>query len=89
MLLVNTDDPIREAVQANYFSDVHKLYCAVMRKMMKILLFDDRVINDLIVLDPTKRDELTYAPTVRLAERFDPFVDQKVTISRLLVYGRH
>ena len=38
----------------------------------------DRVINDLVVLDPIKRGELAYAQIVHLAERFPPPVDQEV-----------
>jgi len=47
--------------------------------MVKIFSFDDRVINDLVLLDPNKRDELTYAPIVRLTERVGPLVDKEVT----------
>jgi len=77
-LLTNTDEAIEEVVQANFFSDFRKFYCAVVQKNMKILPFDDRVINNLVVMDPTKRDELTWAPIVRLIERFVLVADQEV-----------
>ena len=41
-LLANTDDPVEEAVQANFFSDVRRFYCAVVRKMMKIFDEEDK-----------------------------------------------
>jgi len=37
-LLTNTDEPIEEAVQANLFSDIHKFYCAVVWKIIVVLL---------------------------------------------------
>ena len=74
-LLVNSDNCIEEAMQVNIFSDIRTSYCAVIPEMVKIFLFDGRVINDLVVLDSIKRNELTCAPIVRLAERVAPLVD--------------
>ena len=65
----NTDDRIEDAVQANFFIDVGKFFCAVVREMVKIFRFNDRVINALVALDLIKRAQLTYVPIVRLAER--------------------
>ena len=77
-LLTNTEDAIDDCVKATFFRDVRSFYCAVVRKMMKIFPFDDTVLADMIVLDPAKRVDLTYAPIVRLAARFTPLIDQEV-----------
>ena len=55
-----------------------EFYCAVVQKTVKLFPFDDRVINDLVMLDPNKRDELMHTPIVRLAECFAHLVDQEV-----------
>jgi len=61
-------------VNENFVSDACKFYSAVVQEIVNIFPFDDRVINYLVVLDPTKCDELMYAPSVRLAELFVPLV---------------
>ena len=45
-LLANTDNTFQKGVQVNFFGDVRKFYCAVVRKMVKLFPFDDRVINE-------------------------------------------
>jgi len=55
-------------------------------QLVKVFPFDDRVVNDLVVLDSTKRDKLTYDLIVRLAERFAPLVDQYVLIEEFAYY---
>ncbi|RXN01638.1 Calcium-dependent secretion activator 2, partial [Acipenser ruthenus] len=52
-------------------------YFAVVKKMLQKLSFDDKVLNDLVVLDPARRNELTCEPIVRLAVRFTPSFDSE------------
>ena len=69
------DDEVAPAVQAAFISDVRAFYCAVVRKMVAKFPFDDPVWRDLGVLNAAARENLTYAPIVRLAARFAPDVN--------------
>jgi len=55
-------------------------------KRTSLVMLCRKVINDLIVLNRTKRDELMYAPIVRPAERFSPFVDQALIKEEFAYY---
>ena len=46
--------------------------------MTKKISFNQRVITDLVVLNPTKRYQLTCIARFRLADRFAALVDQEV-----------
>ena len=39
------------------------LYCVVVKKMITIFPFDDKVLADLVVLEPVWKMDLTYAPS--------------------------
>ena len=43
--------------------DVRAFYSAVVKKMIAIFPFDDKVLADLVVLDPVRKMDLTYAPS--------------------------
>ena len=46
-----------------FVRDVRAFYSAVVKKMIAIFPFDDKVLADLVVLDPARKVDLTYAPS--------------------------
>ncbi|KAK6482627.1 hypothetical protein HHUSO_G15682 [Huso huso] len=68
---------VNRATRTKFFREGRGFYCAVVKKMLQKLSFDDKVLNDLVVLDPARRNELTCEPIVRLAVRFTPSFDSE------------
>ncbi|KAL5009425.1 hypothetical protein ScPMuIL_003357 [Solemya velum] len=57
--------------------NVRSFYCAVVGKMLKKFPWDDGVLRDLTVLDPTRRAYLDHTKIVSLANKFSPMVNQE------------
>ena len=54
------------------------IYAAAVGKMVQKFPFKDPILPDLVVLDLSKKNDLDYAPIVRLADRFAPHVDTEL-----------
>ena len=61
-----------------FFTDVTTFYAAAVRKMVPKFPFKDPILPDSVVLDPSKKTDLNYAPVVRLADRFASHVDTEL-----------
>ena len=59
-------------MKEKFFANVRLFYEAVVHKMVAKFPWDDKVLRDLVVLDPSKRGDLDYNCVVRLAEQFAP-----------------
>ncbi|KAG1680497.1 Zinc finger protein ZXDC [Nymphon striatum] len=66
---------LEPSVKEKFFSNVTSFYEVVVQKMVKKFPWDDQIIRDLVVLDPSKREDIEYTNIVKFGEKYTPEVD--------------
>ena len=75
---LHDEDLVPPRIRWQFFTDMRSFYAAAVGKMVQKFPFKDPILPDSVVLDLSKKNDLVYAPIVRLADRFAPHVDAEL-----------
>ena len=75
---LHDEDLVPPRIRWQFFTDMRSIYAAAVGKMVPKFPFKDPILPDSVVLDLSKKNDLVYAPILRLADRFAPHVDAEL-----------
>jgi len=79
-MLADSDDDLAETTRTRIFKSVRHFYVAIVEKMVKIFLFNEKELKDLSVLKPDPKLCDTWSPTMMryLATHFSIVSDDEI-----------